>query len=71
MPFMVHYNPVFMERGFICIIVWGFALLTLSHFSYIAHENEIIWSHLDQIISFHGIFKTGGGGGGGGVEGTR
>ena len=23
----------------------GFALLVLSHFSYISHENEIIWSH--------------------------
>ena len=23
----------------------GFALLILSHFSKIAHENEIIWSH--------------------------
>ena len=28
----------------------GFALLILSNFSYISHENEIIWSH--QIISF-------------------
>ena len=25
--------------------VWGFALLNLSHFSEISHENEIIWSH--------------------------
>ena len=23
----------------------GLALLNLSHFSYISHENEIIWSH--------------------------
>ena len=26
-------------------IVWGFALLILSHFSSISHENRIIWSH--------------------------
>ena len=35
----------FLERGFICIMVWWFAVLILSHFSYISHENEIIWSH--------------------------
>ena len=29
----------------------GFALLIFSHFSYISHENEIIGSHGDQIIS--------------------
>ena len=37
-------------KRFICIKVWvggggGFALLTLSHFSSISHENEIILSH--------------------------
>ena len=37
-------EPGFLERGFICIKVWGFALLNLSHFSDISHENEIIWS---------------------------
>ena len=26
-------NPEFLERGFICIKGWGFALLILSHFS--------------------------------------
>ena len=26
-------DPGFLERGFICIKVWGFALLILSHFS--------------------------------------
>ena len=26
-------DPGFPERGFICIKVWGFALLILSHFS--------------------------------------
>ena len=33
----------FLERGFICIKVWGFALLILSNFSSIPQENEIIW----------------------------
>ena len=35
----------FLERGFICIKVWGVVLLILSHFSLISHETEIIWSH--------------------------
>ena len=26
-------DPGFLERGFVCFNVWGFALLTLSHFS--------------------------------------
>ena len=26
-------DPGFLERGFICIKVWGFALLILSHFA--------------------------------------
>ena len=26
-------DPGFLERGFICFKVWGFALLVLSHFS--------------------------------------
>ena len=38
-------DPGFLERVFVCINVWGFALLILSHFSKISHENEIIWSH--------------------------
>ena len=33
-------DPGFLEMGFICINVRGFALLVL-----ISHENEIIWSH--------------------------
>ena len=28
----------FLEMGFMCINVWGIALLTLSHFSKISHE---------------------------------
>ena len=42
-------DPGFLERGFVCVKVWGFALLISSHFSQIFHENELIW---DQIISF-------------------
>ena len=42
----------FLERGFICIKDVGFALWILSHLSLIFYENEIIWSHRDQIISF-------------------
>ena len=38
-------DPGFLERGFICLKVWEFALLILSNFSKISHENEIIWSH--------------------------
>ena len=41
--------------------VWG----RLAEFI-ISHENEIISSHCDQIISFHRIFKNGGWGGEGG-----
>ena len=37
-------GPGFLERGFVYIKVWGFALLILSHYSQISHENEIIWS---------------------------
>ena len=37
-------DPGFLERGFIYIKVWGFALLILSPFSQISHENEITWS---------------------------
>ena len=37
-------DPGFLDRGFICIKVCGFALpLNLSHSSQISHENEIIW----------------------------
>ena len=44
----VHYlspgaDPGFLERGFIYIKVWVFALVILSHFFKISHENEIIW----------------------------
>ena len=39
-------DPRPLERGFLCIKVHrGFALLILSYFSQISHENEIIWSH--------------------------
>ena len=38
-------DPGFLERGFVgtCIKVWGFALLFLSRFPQIPHENEKIW----------------------------
>ena len=29
----------------VCVCGGGFALLILSNFSLISHENEIIWSH--------------------------
>ena len=32
-------------KGFHMYKYRGFALLILSHFSQISHENEIIWSH--------------------------
>ena len=35
-------DPEYLERGFICIKVWGFALQSLSNFSKISHENETI-----------------------------
>ena len=39
-------DPGLLERGLICIKVWGFALLIFCYFfSKISHENEIIWSH--------------------------
>ena len=34
----------FLERGFLGIKLWGFALIMLSYCSYISHEIEIIWS---------------------------
>ena len=45
--------------------VWVFALLILSHFSEISHENEI------NLVSLgpNYFIKTGGGGGGGAVRG--
>ena len=49
-------DPGFLEMGFICIKVYGLAMLILSHFSSISHENEIIWSHW---YHFHRIFKNG------------
>ena len=45
-------DPEFLERGFLCIKVWVFALLIYLIFSQISHENEIIWSHRGQINSF-------------------
>ena len=57
-------DPEFLQWGFICIKVWGFALLILSHFSSISYENEIIWSHLrPNYFIFIGYLKTGQGGG--------
>ena len=39
-------DPGFLERGFICINMWGgLALLILSNLYKISHENEKIWSH--------------------------
>ena len=39
-------SPGFLsERGVICIKVWGVALLILSDFYLISHENKISWSH--------------------------
>ena len=32
-PFKAGADPGFLEREFVCIKVWGFALLILSHFS--------------------------------------
>ena len=42
-----------LERGFICIKVWGFALLILSHF--LKYPMKMKQFH------FHGIFKNRGG----------
>ena len=40
----------------------GFALLVLSHFSKLSHENEIIWVSLrPNYLIFIGYFKTGAG----------
>ena len=39
--------------GFVCINILGVVFaLNISNFSKISHENEIILSHRDQIISF-------------------
>ena len=54
----------FLERGFICIKVCGVALVILSHFSYISHKNEIIWSHRQSSFIYIGYLKTGDGEGG-------
>ena len=51
-------------KGFICIKMWGLALVVFSHFSYLSHENEIIWSHSL-------IFANGGEGGGGDGDGVQ
>ena len=48
-------DPGFPEMGVIRIL----ALLILSHFYYISHENEIIWS---KLFHFHRMFENGGGG---------
>ena len=52
-------DPRFLERGFISITVLGFALLILSHFSLISHENEIIWSTRPNYFIFIGYLKSG------------
>ena len=57
MPPVAGAGSGFLEREFICIKVLGFALLILSHFSLISHENE---RRPDYFI-FIGYFKTGGG----------
>ena len=38
-------DPEFRKSGFLCLKVRGFALLILSQFSQISHDNDIIWSH--------------------------
>ena len=40
-----------MGRGFFCIKVWEFALLILSQFCQISHEN------VTKLFHFHRIFK--------------
>ena len=52
-----------------CIKVWGFALLILSHFSKMSYENEIIWVSLrPNYVIFIGYLKTEVGWGGGGAQ---
>ena len=43
------------------VILYKGCFADFISFSSISHENEIIWSHLDQIISFSYIFKNAGG----------
>ena len=47
-------SRIFGKGVHIYIKVWGFVLLILSLFfkKKISHENEIVWSHWDQTISF-------------------
>ena len=53
-------DPAFLERGFICIMVWGFAFLSLSHFSYIFHENEKKNGLTEtKLFHFHRVLKNG------------
>ena len=54
-PVIAGAHPGFLERRIICIKLWGFVLLILSHF-FLKCQMKII----------HMIFKIGGGGGGGG-----
>ena len=46
--------------------MWVLASLILSHFSKISHENEIIWSLLQNSFIVIGYLKTAGREGGGG-----
>ena len=46
----------FLKRGFMCIKVQGFALLNLSNFLIISHENEIIGLTETKLFLFHRIF---------------
>ena len=45
-------DPGFLERGFICIKVLGFALLILSHFSEISHEERNVLVSLGPFFLF-------------------
>ena len=48
-------DPGFLKRGFICVKVWGFALLILSNFYSISHENV---SLRPNYFIFMGYLKT-------------
>ena len=55
----------FLERGFICKTMWvrgggGLALLILSHFFKISHENETFGLTKTKLFHFNRIFKNGG-----------
>ena len=53
-------DPRFLERGFICIKGWGFALLILSHFSYISHDIKQFGLIETKLFHFLGYLKMGG-----------